>query len=53
MRKAHLGIRMSRVNAIRFSQLFTEAKERGNLARRKRRIDPAVNEQPSGSTYGI
>ena len=36
MRKAHLGIRMSRVNAIRSSQRFTEAKERGNSARRKK-----------------
>ena len=51
--KAHLGIRESRVNAIRFSQRFTEAKERGNSARRNRRTDPAVNEQPSGSTYGM
>ena len=52
-RKAHMGIRMSRVIAIRFSQRFTEAKERGNSARRNRRTDPAVNEQPSGSTYGM
>ena len=52
-RKAHMGIRMSRVNAIRFSQRFTEAKERSNSARRKRRTDPAVNEQTSGSTYGM
>ena len=40
MRKAHLGIRMSRVNAIRFSQWFTEAKERGNSARRKKKDWP-------------
>ena len=40
MRKAHLGIRMSRVNAIRFSQRFTEAKERGNSARRKKKDWP-------------
>ena len=53
IRKTHLGIRMPRVNAIRFSQRFTEAKERGNSARRKKRTDPAVNEQPSGSTYGM
>jgi hypothetical protein len=32
-----LGIRMSRVNAIRFSQRFTEAKERSNSARRKKK----------------
>ena len=37
IRKTHLGIRMSRVNAIRFSQRFTEAKERGNSARRKKK----------------
>ena len=37
MRKAHLGIRMSRVNAIRFLQRFTEAKERSNSARRKKK----------------
>ena len=39
-RKAHLGIRVSRVNAIRFSQRFTEAKERGNSARRKKKDWP-------------
>ena len=36
-KEAHLGIRVSRVNAIRFSQRFTEAKERGNSARRKKK----------------
>ena len=36
-RKAHMGIRMSRVNAIRFSQRFTEAKERSNSARKKKK----------------
>ena len=41
MRKAHLGIRMSRVNAIRFSQRFTEAKERSNSARRKKKDWPS------------
>ena len=37
IRKTHLGIRMSRVNAIRFSQRFTEAKKRSNSARRKKK----------------
>ena len=34
------GIRMSRVNAMRFSQWFTEAKERSNSARRKKKDWP-------------
>ena len=41
MRKSHLGIRMSRVNAIRCSQRFTEAKERSNSARRKKKDWPS------------
>ena len=41
MRKAHLGIGVSRVNAIRFSQWFTEAKERSNSARRKKKDWPS------------
>ena len=40
-KKAHMGIRMSRVNAIRFSQRFTEAKERSNSARRKKKDCPS------------
>ena len=40
-KKAHIGIRMSRVNAIRFSQRFTEAKERSNSARRKKKDCPS------------
>ncbi len=41
IKKAHLGIRMSRVNAIRFSQRFTEAKEKSNSARRKKKDCPS------------
>ena len=41
IRKAHLRIRMSRVNAMRFSQWFTEAKERSNSARRKKKDWPS------------
>ena len=40
IRKAHLRIRMSRVNAMRFSQWFTEVKERSNSARRKKKDWP-------------
>ena len=41
IRKAHLRIWMSRVNAMRFSQWFTEAKERSNSARRKKKDWPS------------